>query len=65
MDLDKGNEMIKGINTSKEYFRRFFEDLSRSRKSPRHETKEAQTKKCEDTKNLVHRMCPVAHWTSH
>lgn len=50
MDLDKGNEVIEKINTLRQYIRRLIEDLSKSCKSPRHKTKEAQEKIQEETK---------------
>jgi hypothetical protein len=51
MDLDECNEVIEDINTSNQDIRRLIEDLSRSYKSRRHNTKESQEKKHEYTKN--------------
>jgi hypothetical protein len=45
MDLDKGNMMIKKINTSKQVIRKPIKDLIRSCKSPRHKMEEGRTKK--------------------
>lgn len=50
MNFDKGREVIMEINTSKQYIRRLFENLSRSCKSTKHKTKEAQEKKHKDKK---------------
>lgn len=46
---DKGNMMIKNINPSKQDIKRLIEALRRSCISSRHKTKEARTKKREET----------------
>jgi hypothetical protein len=67
VDLDEGSEVIKEFNTSKQDFRRFIKDLSRSCKCARHKTKEAQQTNTDIQKNrivestqtylMVHRCC--------
>jgi hypothetical protein len=42
MDLDEGKEVSPKINSSKQYIRKLIEDLSRSCRSIKHETIEAQ-----------------------